>query len=315
MVTVVINEQALVHCQSSELVYQVFQGWLLAFIEADRRRLTWCERSPLLRASDVSLTRARRRQTCCVDFESTADELYALYPTVFTQARDAFVAVARKEGDRETAEALKRLRRPSLGAWLANRIVRERKDDVDHLLTVAAALRKAQDRLDGEAMRRLSRQGRDAVDALVRDASVVAEEDDQGVPGVAIEDLEATLDAALGDPTSAETLRTGRLTTALHYSGLGLTGTLETAPSRGSRANTASRSAQAATDLEWKRARDDLERVRAQLRDAETAVAAAQTTLAERKDVAQRAARRVREAEKTLRDAEKRTQAKGYRKT
>ena len=63
-----------------------------------------------------------------------------------------------------------------------------------------------------------------------------------------------------------------------------------------------------------KKTRDDLDRVRAQLKDAETAVAAAEATLTERKEVAERAARRVRDAEKALRSAEKRAAPRAGRR-
>ena len=247
-----------------------------------------------------------------VQFEAAADELYGLDPSKFTQARDAFVAAARKDGDRETADALKLLRRPSVGAWLANRIVRERPYDVDRLLGLGAELRDAQSRLDGEAMRRLGRDGRDTVEALVRDAAITAG-DRREVSEAVLEDLEATLDVALGDPTAAETLRAGRWTSGLRYSGLGLAGDM-TAASRGSPAGGDSRPIRPARDLEMKKARDDLDRVRAQLKDAETAVAAAEVTLNERREVAERAARRVRDAEKAIRSAEKRTASRAGRK-
>lgn len=246
-----------------------------------------------------------------VQFEAATDELYGLDPTKFTQARDAFVVAARKDGDRETADALKLLRRPSMGAWLANRIVRERPHDVDRLLGLGAELRHAQSRLDGEAMRRLGRDGRDTVEALVRDAAIIAG-DRREVSEAALEDLEATLDAALGDPTAAETLRGGRLTSGLRYSGLGLAGDMAAAP-RGSPTGGDSRS-RPARDLEMKKTRDDLDRVRAQLKDAETAVAAAEATLTERKEVAERAARRVRDAEKALWSAEKRAAPRAGRR-
>jgi len=147
---------------------------------------------------------------------------------------------------------------------------------------------------------------------LVRDAAITAG-DRREVSEAALEDLEATLDAALGDPTAAETLRAGRLTSGLRYSGLGLAGDM-TAASRGSPAGGDSRPIRPARDLEMKKARDDLDRVRAQLKDAETAVAAAEVTLNERREVAERAARRVRDAEKAIRSAEKRTASRAGRK-
>jgi hypothetical protein len=242
-----------------------------------------------------------------VDAEAAADELYGLPPSEFTQARDARVAAARQEGDRATADLLKKLRRPTAGAWLANHLVRERRAGVERFLALAAHLREAQARLEGNVLRRLSREGRDAVAELVRDASRLAARDGHAVSAATLEDLEATLDAALADPVAAETLRAGRLTSALRYSGLGLTGAMARSPAGAS--NGGGQPALAAAERELARAGQELERVMAQLKDAETAVTAAESTLAERKDVSERARRRVREARDAARSAEEKVKA------
>jgi len=248
-----------------------------------------------------------RGQTGSVDVEAATDELYGLAPSEFTQARDVRVAAARKAGDRTAADALKKLRRPSAGAWLANHLVRERQAEIERFLALAAQLREAQARLEGDTLRRLSREGRDAVAALVGDASVLARRDGLSVSATAIEDLEATLDAALADPVAAEALRAGRLTSGLRYSGLGLSGAIASAPPGAPRDR--GQPALSAADRDLARARQELERVLAQSKDAETAVAAAETTLAERKDVAARARRRVREAQEAERTAERKLRA------
>jgi hypothetical protein len=240
-----------------------------------------------------------------VDVEAAADELYGLPPSEFTQARDARVAAARKAGDRAAAEVLKKLRRPSVGAWLANHLVREHHVEIERFLDLAARLREAQARLEGDTLRRLSREGRDAVAALVRDASISARRDGFAVSPGALEDLEATLDASLADRVAAETLRAGRLTSALRYSGLGLSSAMAPTATSGDRGRPAS----AAAERELARARQELERVLAQLHDAETAVTAAETTLAERRDVAERARRRAREAQDDVRSAEEKMKA------
>jgi hypothetical protein len=241
-----------------------------------------------------------------VDAEAAADELYGLPPSEFTQARDARVAAARQEGDRATADALKKLRRPTAGAWLANHLVRERRADVERFLALAAHLREAQARLEGDALRRLSREGRDAVAELVRDASTLARRDGHAVSAATLEDLEATLDAALADPVAGETLRAGRLTSALRYSGLGLSSATASSPAGTSDGG---QPALAAAERELARAGQVLDRVMAQLMGAETAVTAAEATLAERRDVSERARRRVREAREAARIAEEKVEA------
>ncbi|MBC3839789.1 hypothetical protein GXW82_04710 [Streptacidiphilus sp. 4-A2] len=75
------------------------------------------------------------------DVEQIADALYALPPPEFTAARDAAAARARGDHRPEVAERVHRLRRPTLGAWLANLLVREYPDEVRSLLELAAALR------------------------------------------------------------------------------------------------------------------------------------------------------------------------------
>lgn len=78
-----------------------------------------------------------------MDLDTVADELYGLTPAEFTAARDSRVADARRARDRELAVAVKALKRPSVGAWLANLLVRRGPDEVDRLLSLAADLREA----------------------------------------------------------------------------------------------------------------------------------------------------------------------------
>ncbi|MFE2631832.1 hypothetical protein ACFXDP_28475, partial [Streptomyces sp. NPDC059374] len=59
-----------------------------------------------------------------VDLDAVADELYGLRPEQFTAARNERVAAARSAGNRKLADAIGRLRRPSLSAWASNTLVR-----------------------------------------------------------------------------------------------------------------------------------------------------------------------------------------------
>lgn len=156
-----------------------------------------------------------------MDFETVADELYGLVPAGFTAARDARAAEARRDKDRDLAAALKALKRPSASAWLANVLVRRRPDEVDRLLSLAADLREAQDRLAGDQLRALSQQRHRVVAALVQEARRLGTEAGQAVSDGAARELQETLEAAMGDPAAAAALRNGRLTGALAYSGIG----------------------------------------------------------------------------------------------
>jgi hypothetical protein len=153
--------------------------------------------------------------------DAVADELYGLTPAAFTAARDSRAGDARRAGQRDLAAAIKKLRRPTAGAWLANLLVRERRQAVTDLLDLGAVMREAQAQLAGDELRRLSRQRQQVVAELGREARRLARDVGEPVGDDAGRELVATLEAALADATASESLRSGRLAKALHYTGLG----------------------------------------------------------------------------------------------
>lgn len=162
-----------------------------------------------------------------------ADELYGLPPAEFVSARDRHVAEARHAGDRDLAASVKKLRRPSSGAWLANMLVRERSADLRSLLELGATMRRAQSRFAADDMRRLSKERRQSVTRLVGSAKDLARDVGLSPTESAVRELEGTLEAALADADAAEALRSGQLVTAISYSGLGpvdLSGALANLP-------------------------------------------------------------------------------------
>ncbi len=155
-----------------------------------------------------------------MDLAGVSEELYGLNPAAFIAARDARVSEARQAGDRELANSLKKLRKPSTGAWLANKLSREQSLDVERLIGLGDALRSTRD-VDGERIRSASNEKQDVVGRLLRQARSIAKQERQLVSEATELDVKATLDAAFSDPNSAQSLREGCLTTGLHYSGLG----------------------------------------------------------------------------------------------
>jgi hypothetical protein len=156
-----------------------------------------------------------------VDIETIAGELYGLVPGDFTAARSLRVREARKGGNRELAEALSELRRPTIGAWLANQLMRQHNDDLEELLQLGEAMRNAQEVEDGTELRRLSQQRRRMVTALLSEARALAKAQHQPVSENSSRELETTLEAGVGDADAAEALRSGRLAVGLDYSGFG----------------------------------------------------------------------------------------------
>lgn len=167
-----------------------------------------------------------------VDVEDAADELYGLHPDHFVPRRTELVKAARAVKDKEAATAVGALRKPSLGAWLANVLAREAPDEVAALEELGASMRAAQETLSGDALRTLTRQRRELVGALVARARRLARADGVGVGDSVARDLENTIAAALADEGAARAFAAGRLTTGLEP-GVGFTGGVE--PSRAGR--------------------------------------------------------------------------------
>lgn len=156
-----------------------------------------------------------------MDLDSVASELYGLRLADFTAARDARAAEARRAGNVQLGAAVKKLRRPSAAAWLANMLTRQRPAAVDDLLRIGIRLREAQERFSGPELKELAKQGHQIVAGLVADAERLATSGGSGPSRLALRQLQETLDAALLDRVAAEALRGGRLTVALSYAGLG----------------------------------------------------------------------------------------------
>ena len=75
-----------------------------------------------------------------------------------------------------------------------------------------------------EGIRKLQRERRRAIAALLDDAADLARDRGESISSAVARDLEATLEAALLDPEAATALKMGTLTTGLRYAGLGWSG-------------------------------------------------------------------------------------------
>ena len=150
-----------------------------------------------------------------------ADELYALAPTEFRTARDERARQARVDGDADLAEAVKKLRRPTVSAWLVNLLVREAPGQIRELLELGESLREAQQALAADRLRDLSAQRRQLVTALTQEAKRLAADASQSLSAQVERDVQDTLEAALADSGIADAVGSGRLTRALSYAGLG----------------------------------------------------------------------------------------------
>ena len=137
--------------------------------------------------------------------EDIIDRLYGMPPAEFTRARDDAVRELRQSGQRDTAEQVKALRKPTAAAGAVNRLVREHRRDVERFLGAAAALREAQFSGTGDVAS-ATRQEHEALEELV---------------SVGGEPVRETLLAAAVDDDAAQQLLEARLERPLEPRGFG----------------------------------------------------------------------------------------------
>ena len=92
------------------------------------------------------------------------------------------------------------------------------------MLDLGAAIRQAQAQSAKDDLRKLQRERRRAIAALLHDAADLARDRGESISSSVARDLEVTLEAALLDPEAAAALKAGFLTTGLRYAGLGWSG-------------------------------------------------------------------------------------------
>lgn len=255
--------------------------------------------------------------------EQAADELYGLPPDEFTGARDALVKRLRGDKQRELANEVKALRKPTVAAWALNQLVRNRRKDVERLLAAGEELREAQEQLvasgDRSGFQNAAAQERELVATLARDAAALAAEAGVGTSQGLEEKLVATLHAAALDEEVAAELGAGRVLRerqAVTAFGAGF----ELAPALSKPAPKRAKPAKASKDEETKRKREQAEEARARQelsaarleersagreRDAAAKAAArAADRLAKAEERAAEAARRLEEAREELEEAQ-----------
>jgi hypothetical protein len=148
--------------------------------------------------------------------DDAARELYAVAPDDFISRRAELVEAARKK-DAAAANAIGKLRKPTVGAWLVNALVLGDVSIVDTLTDLGDRMRTAQDALDAGKLRELSNERRKIVDELTTKAFRKA---DRKQPPAALRDeVSGTFDAAIADPDVAQ--RLGMLQRAEQWSGFG----------------------------------------------------------------------------------------------
>ncbi len=160
---------------------------------------------------------------------TTDDQIAALYsrpPEEFVTARDELVRQLRAAGDKEGADRVRGLRRPSPALWAVNQLAVSEPGAFAALLQAAEGLRSAQGRLlAGEAHVELNRSAqahRDAVAELAEAGRRLLENEGRSASPAMVERIRRTLHSASLLEEARGLLEEGRLTGEVPVTGFGL---------------------------------------------------------------------------------------------
>jgi hypothetical protein len=161
--------------------------------------------------------------------DRAADELYGLPLEEFVPRRDALARELRDAGERDDADRVRRLVKPSAPAWTVNRLARERPDELQELIEAGDELRRVQEWLlrreaDPTDLRAAVERERAAVADLVHAGADVLTRAGRPARGDVLERIGETLHAAAADPEVRADVEGGRLVRDRAAVGLGVSG-------------------------------------------------------------------------------------------
>src|SRR5215218_3321887 len=226
--------------------------------------------------------------------EERLDALYREHPEEFVSGRDRLVKDLRAAGDREEADRIKKLRRPSVAAWLINRTALSSPEPLEGQEEAVAEWRNAAAR------------ERDANAAVIEAAAGLARDAGRSVNPRALELAGETLRAAAGDPELRDRVMRGRLEREQSAPTLG---TPAVPPARRRDSGLTKRREAAAARRELERLRDELdeatareERLRESVERTTEALRQDRARLADAKRETAKLRRQVKAAERTAKE-------------
>jgi hypothetical protein len=200
-----------------------------------------------------------------VNFDEATDRLYGADLDDFVAERTRLARELRDAGDRTGSAQVVKLKKPTLAAWALNQLSRRRRRDVDLLLDTGHRLRQAQEGVvqgaDRASFEQAQKTQRDALRRLTQEAGTLL----GGASPAILGQISNTLRAAAVSEAGRELLARGRFTTPLESEGFDVLGAL---PRSGA--------ARPKKREPAKKAKDELLKLRARLRELEKEVRAAE---------------------------------------
>lgn len=145
-----------------------------------------------------------------------ARELLLVAPADFVAERTARQRAMRKD-DRETAAAIGKLRKPAPAAWVVDLLAHEQA--LDEAVDLGPSLREAQASADPQEISALRRQRTSVVRALAQAGADLASDAGHPATSAVLDQVRATIEAAMADPHAGAAVRSGLLVQPLESVG------------------------------------------------------------------------------------------------
>jgi hypothetical protein len=231
------------------------------------------------------------------------DDLYRAHPGEFVAARNALAKQLRSEGEREEADGVKALKRPSAAAWLLNLVALSEPKAMRDYAKASEALERAQRKAleggDAAKWRAAAAREREAAQAVLETAEAAARDAGHPATKQALDNVDDTLRAAAADPELRERVVAGRLDREQSGATLGTAGLIASPEA----------TEKTAKRREEKQAKRDVERLERDLAAAEESVEHRKARVADATEALERARAQLKEAERETAELRKRLRA------
>jgi hypothetical protein len=241
--------------------------------------------------------------------EKELDSLFAAPLDEFVAERDALAKRLRADGDREAADRVKALRKPSAAVWAVNQLARRQQKDYRALLEAGDKLRKAQEQVLGgeppETLQEAASDERKLVERLTETGRAILEVAGHKPTEAMVRRVGGTLHAAATRPDLREAAEHGRLEHEEETSGFGfdLLSGVPKAPKRKQVDDKRARERREAAEQRVQEAREELAAAKQEAKDAAAEVKRLTRELARASTEEDRRATEVERREKALEEA------------
>lgn len=237
-------------------------------------------------------------------------DLYGLPLERFTPERNALAKELRADGRRDEARRVAAMRKPSVGAWAVNQLVRTQRRAVKQLFTTGDVLRRVQSDLlagrgDAGKLLEAAKRERAAVDWLVETARGLLSSEGRGLSQATLDRVAETLHAAALDDDARAHVSDGCLHQELRRVGLGEASAVAAA----TRAGPAPRKASEPDPAVERERKGRMQAARRAEADARRAAERARRELEHAEQRRDRATQSLEEAEARVRAARERVEA------